>query len=171
MTVCHGMGRRSPIRFVAALVVTLVLGGTTLWVVANQRSAQQTTPHRPTPAPSEAYRLEWRSAESAQFREVLIAKDGAGCEILDASELLRKVCVLATNVDSAMIATDAYGRINSGPTPALEAVMWRGIVSGDTGVCARAGLREQFLNDCVTTVEGGERTITDGDLTVRVGNR
>ena len=164
------MGRHSLIRFVAALAVTLVLGGTALWVATSQRSTAQSTKHRPTPATSQAYVLAWRSGDSGPFQQAVIDKDGADCEVIQASNFLYRACVLATNVDPAIIASEAFGHINMDPTPSLEAVIWRGILSQNTGVCPRAGLRDDALDECMKAVDAGRRTVTDRTVTVRIGD-
>ena len=167
----RGMGRRFQIKFVAALVITLALGGSALWVMAIQRSTGQTPQQRPTVSPSEPYLLEWRRGDSALFQEAHIGKDGAGCEVVQASDLLYKACVLTTNLEPAVIASEAFGHLNSAPTPSLEALIWRGILSDDISVCPRAGLMDRYLDDCTRAVGAGRRTVTDQDLTVRVGDR
>ena len=163
------MGRRSLTKFVIALVATLVFGGATLAIVANQRLSGHATQARPTAAAWRPYTLEWRRSSDQTFRQTAIGNDGTGCEAVVDSDLLYRSCVLATNLDPAIIASEAFGRINVEATPSLEAVIWRGILSNDAGVCARAGLSGPFLAECQSAVEARQRTVTDHGLTVRIG--
>lgn len=165
------MGRRFLVRFVAALVTTLVIGGFALLVLTFQRSVQPGRERPPLGSPSEPYALEWRVGNAAPFREARIAQDGAGCEVLEASRVLYKACRMTTNLDPRVIAGEAFGRINLEPTPALEALIWRGILSDDQTVCARGGLVEHFLEVCERAVADGVRTTTDRHVTVRIGVR
>ena len=163
------MGRRSLIRFVAALLATLVVGGAALLVVTIRSSTEPLRERPPDASLSEPFALEWRVGNAVPFREVHIAADGAGCEVLKASRDLYKTCVLTPYLDPRVIAGEAFGNINVEPTPALEALIWRGILSRDSSVCDRGGLVEPFMGNCVRAVQDGVRTITDEKLTVRIG--
>lgn len=111
--------------------------------------------------------MTWASG-AATPSALKVADDGGGCETLGKSDYLYRVCVLATNVDPAVIAGEAFGRINVEPTPALEALLWRAVLGSDRSVCEGGGLAGSSLEKCESAVEAGLRRATDSGVTVEI---
>ena len=157
----------SKTRFLVAFAATVLLGASAI-AIANLGSLNsQTGQTRPTTSPSRGYELTWTSG-AATPSALKVGLDGGGCETLGESDYLYRVCVLATNVDPAVIAGEAFGRINVEPTPALEALIWRAVLGGDRSVCEGGGLAGSSLETCERAVEAGFRRATDSGVTVEI---
>lgn len=154
-------------KFLAAFAATLLFGAAALVVTGLRDLNSQTPQTRPTISPTKGYELTWTSG-AAPSNRLRVADDGSGCEPLKKSDFLYRACVLATNLDPAVIAGEAFGRINVEPTPAREALIWRAVLSNDRSVCQRGGLAEPSLGECETAVQAGVRRATDSGLTVDV---
>jgi hypothetical protein len=164
------MVRRTGARFLVALLVTLFVGGIVLTVSRLQSMGQQPVGQRPSLAASSSYSLSMRVGEHGPFKDVGVAADGGGCEVLSASDYLYRACVLTTNLDPVVIAGAAFGRINEAPTPAFEALIWRGVLSDDASICAGGGLKPPLLTECLSAVASRGRVASDGGATVRVSS-
>jgi hypothetical protein len=114
----------------------------------------------PTENPTAGFILE-RVDSQGVVQRLEIKASGSGCEQLQTAQA-RETCVLATNLSPSVIGSSAFGRLNSGRTPAMDAIIWRGRLSGGPQVCAEAGLEGSLLEDCETEVEG-EYRLVDGD--------
>jgi len=150
---------------VMALAVTVYLAASSFF------TAISTPPSRvPPDNPTAGYELEIGSTDGT-WRSVVIEADGEGCDRLVQGERLYTACLVAVNLDPRLIGASALGRLNSEPTPALDALVWRARLDGDPSVCAEGGLSGGFLADCerLAAAEGYE--VRDSGLVVRVPRR
>jgi hypothetical protein len=158
-------------RFLAALIATILIGGVGAFVLASLLPpVSQRAPERPTPPPRSGYVIEIMS-HGGEWVATRIDEDAVECEALQSVERLYRACVLATNEDIQLIAGEAFGRLNSEYTDALEAIIWRGRIENSSDVCADAGLEWEFLETCEMKVSQGEYVVGSGDLSDRVRAR
>lgn len=150
-------------RFLAAFAATVILGVGAVAITGLLGLNSQTPQVRPTVSPARGYVLQWRAAGTPD-RSVTVAADGSGCEVLEKSDFLYRACVLTTNLDPAVIAGEAFGRINVESTPAREALIWRAVLNGDETFCLRGGLAGPPLSECENAVRAGFRVATDSSL-------
>ncbi len=162
------VGLSSRTRFLGALAATVAVGVTGLALVGVRDLLGSSPQHRPSISPTSSYELDWQRRGATQFHRVQIAPDGSGCEPLHSSETLYRACVLAVNLDPAVIAGEAFGQINIAPTPSLEALIWRAMLSDDPTVCNRGGLEGSVLEVCTDAFRAGQRVASDQGVTVRI---
>jgi hypothetical protein len=105
-------------------------------------------PFRPEANPVGGYLLEL-SLRGNSYKSVSIGSQGDGCELLLPDSDANRTCLIATNLIPSLIGGEAYGQLNLVHTPAFDALVWRARANGDSGVCQRGGLEDDFLADCL----------------------
>lgn len=121
----------------------------------------------PEPNPVRGYQLELSRPDGVP-RSVTIGAQGEGCEVLLPNADANRTCLIATNVIASIIGGEAYGELNAGHTPALDALIWRARADGDVSVCERGGLEGSFRDLCERAAEAGDYEYDSGDVRVRV---
>jgi hypothetical protein len=154
-------------RFAIAFIATVVVGLVVLGGHALLAAMQPHAPSRPTISPTAPYRLIAQDGDQPSTT-VDVSADGGGCEVVRRSDYLYRACVLAVNLDPAVIAGEAFGRINLEPTPAREGLIWRAVLDGDPGICSGGGLEGEPLDECLGAVGEERRVVTDAGLRVEV---
>ncbi len=157
----------SLVRFLAALLATIAVGAGVIVVTSIQNAPTRGPGNVPTPAERVGYRLVVRVGDAGRA-PIEIASDGVGCEPLEPSDLLYRACVLSTNVDAAVIASEAFGRLNLEYSAVTEALIWRARLSEGPGFCDEAGLEGVFLERCTTSVLQETYAVEDADIEVLV---
>lgn len=162
----HGQVRDFLRSYVAALISALVLG--VALILANSLPpAPGPNARRPTPAPQVFYTVRL-IVDNREPTSLSVDREGKACDALSASERLKLACVLATNVDSRVIAGEAFGRLIS-PTHHI----WRrscGVrdCRKVRGFCRVPGLDPQNVARCMALTAQASYRVSDKGLTVDV---
>lgn len=151
---------------VGAVAASLFFGGIIVAIVLLSANPLAPNRGRPLPNPVGAYTIEL-SVDQGPFDSVVIGADGSNCERLSFPNA-KQTCLLATNLMPSIIAGYAYGELNSRVTPAFDALVWRGRADGDTTVCARGGLENDFLANCEQLVVDPNYEYVHANLRVHV---
>ena len=157
----------SLLRFGLAAAVTIGLGLAVVTASTYLGGIGAHASTRPTIEPSAGYVIEYSSDTHARSG-LAVGSHGEGCEALAASALLARVCVLATNLNPAVIAGEAFGRLNVEYGAPFEAIVWRARLDGRRDVCDRAGLLRALLDRCHADVGLPVYTVSDSGVTVVV---
>lgn len=166
------MGRASRLsRFVGTFIVSLVLtGGVLLLLLRGPAALGDTAPvgePRTGTGTRAGFELEVVSRDGTRFG-VTVGAEGRECEALGPSSFLGEVCRLTTLVDGPHIAATARGALSDDGNAAAEAIIWRGVLSQDVAFCEDSGLTDGHLASCVDAVEGGQRVVSDSNVTVSI---
>ena len=119
---------------------------------------------RPTPHPYSAFSIEVRRPGSADTALTITTDNDCLNSLLPSGA--SAVCSVAINEDPAVIGGAALGELNLHHTVAFDALVWRGRIDDDPGVCERGGLLGDLLDSCVKTVSAASYAYQDGDVSL-----
>lgn len=107
---------------------------------------------------------------SGETKHVVIDQAGKSCSEVAASRSAYQTCLLATNLIPSLIPGDAYGsgELNTTPTPALDALIWRARADADPTVCSRGLLEGSFLALCESAAGDASYEYQSDGFTVRI---
>ena len=122
----------------------------------------------PTLAQTVSYQLQYRDDPASVYQVLHVDANGDACSALAPSESLFHSCVLATNLDTSVIAGEAFGDLNVKDTPAFEAIIWRSVLDGVADDCDQAGLLGSRLATCRAAAQSGHWEAHDAGLDVLI---
>lgn len=152
----------------ALTVFAFVLSAAAAFALLSSRPlAGPPGPAHPEPNPRGAYVIELSSGGSG-FTSITVGAEGAGCERLMADANANRICLIANNLDPPIIGAEAYGALNSAPSPAFHALVWRARADADPSVCGRGGLEGELLDRCLAEAQTADYAYAAGQMQIRV---
>jgi hypothetical protein len=122
----------------------------------------------PTLAQTTGYQLQYRDSPAGPYRILQVDSNGDACTALSQSGSLVHSCVLTTNLDTSVIAGEAFGDLNVKDTAAYEAIIWRSVLDGAPDDCDHGGLLDTRLATCRAAAQSGQWGVTDAGIGVLI---
>jgi hypothetical protein len=151
-----------------AVGAALALTAIAIYAISSvQRAASEPLRRVPPVTPTASYEIDFRR-DGGAMRPLRVGRSGEGCEQISQSHRLYETCLVAVNLDPAVIGGSALGKLNDEDTPAFDALVWRARLGADASVCDRGGLLGEYLARCRHHAETRDYAVSDRGITVSV---
>lgn len=110
----------------------------------------------------------WVGTEVDLMTRHEIDANGGGCDVLRSSDRLRMTCLLATNVDPAVIGASLTSPSETERLAAVDALAWRARLDQQPDKCAAGGLTDVPLVDCERLAVSDNYAVRDDGLIVEI---